>query len=107
MNRDLDRSARSKSSTTLADLLTPSLVANPFAAMRASLRWWWREEFENGVAHGWQSRLRRWPVDSFFSPLLLQGGDAGGRRKRSSSSAHDDAGLARTDPRSDRGRVPL
>src|SRR5829696_7898056 len=67
-----------EASTTLADLLTPSLVANPFAAMRASLRWWWREGFENGVAHGWQSRLRRWPVDSFFPPLLLQGGDAGG-----------------------------
>jgi integrase len=34
------------------------------------------------VAHGGQSWLRRGPVDSFFSALLLLGGDAGGRRKR-------------------------
>src|SRR5215204_3577917 len=40
--------------------------------MRASLRWWSREEFENGVAHGWQSRLRRWPVDSFFPPCCCK-----------------------------------
>jgi hypothetical protein len=33
------------------------------------------DEFEDGVAHGWQSRLRRWPADS-FSALLLRGGDA-------------------------------
>ena len=72
-------------STTLADLLTPLLVANPFSAMRTSLRWWSSDEFEDGVAHGWQSRLRRWPVDSFFPALLLRGGDAGGRRMRSSS----------------------
>ena len=26
--------------TTLADLLTPLLVADPFSAVRASLRWW-------------------------------------------------------------------
>jgi hypothetical protein len=32
------------------------------------------------VAHGGQSWLRRGPVDSFFSALLLLGGDAGGRR---------------------------
>src|SRR5262249_42186926 len=29
----------SRTSTTLADLLTPLLVANPFSAVRASLRW--------------------------------------------------------------------
>ena len=40
-------------STTLADLLTPLLVANPFSAMRTSLRWWSSDEFEDGVAHGW------------------------------------------------------
>ena len=38
-------------STTLAELLTPLLVANPFSAMRASLRWWSSEEFEDGEAH--------------------------------------------------------
>src|SRR5215468_6820125 len=72
-------------STTLADLLPPPFVANPFLAVRASLRWWSSDEFEDGVAHGWQRRLGRWPVDSFFPALLLRGGDAGGRRTRSSS----------------------
>jgi hypothetical protein len=41
------------SSTTLADSLTLLLVANPFSAMRTSLRWWSSDEFEDGVAHGW------------------------------------------------------
>jgi len=54
-------------STTLAELLTLLLVANPFSAMRASLRWWSSEEFEDGEAHGGQSWLRGRPVDSFFS----------------------------------------
>jgi hypothetical protein len=72
-------------STTLADSLTPLLVANPFSAMRTSLRWSLSDEFEDGVAHGWQSRLGRWSVDSFFPALLLKGGDAGGRHMRSSS----------------------
>ena len=34
----VDRWARRAASTTLADLLRPSLVANPFSTMRASLR---------------------------------------------------------------------
>jgi hypothetical protein len=72
-------------STTLAELLTPLLAANPFLTMRASLRWWSSEEFEDGVAHGGQSWLRRGAVDCFFSALLLQADDAGGRRRRSSS----------------------
>src|ERR671913_2646300 len=75
--------------------------------MRASLRRWSSEQFEDGLAHGWQRRLRRWAVDSFFSALLLRAADAGGRRTRSSSSAHDGAGLARIVPRSDRDRVLL
>jgi hypothetical protein len=53
-------------STTLADLLTPPLVAKPFAAVRASLRRWPSEEVEDGLAHGGQGRLRWRPVDSFF-----------------------------------------
>src|ERR1700730_12992724 len=73
------------SSTTLADLRTPLPAANPFSTMRASLRWWSSEDFEDGVTHGGQSWPRRRPVDSFFSALLLRGGDAAGRRKRSSS----------------------
>src|SRR4030088_2843232 len=72
-------------STTLADLLPPLLVANPFSAMRASLRRWSSDEFEDGVAHGWQGRLGRGARGSFFFALQLQGGDAGGRRTRSSS----------------------
>ena len=72
-------------STTLADLLTPRLVANPFSTIRASLRRRSSDEFEDGVAHGWQSRLRWRPADSFFSALLRQGGDAGERHRRSSS----------------------
>ena len=39
------------------------------------------------MAHGGQSRLRRRPVNSFFSALLLLGGDAGGRRKCSACAA--------------------
>src|SRR5262245_50569914 len=94
-------------STTLADLLRPPLVANPFSTMRASLRRESSEEFEDGVAYGGQSWLRRRPVDSFFPALLLRAGDAGGRRKRSSSLAHDDEGLARIVPRSGQDQVLL
>jgi hypothetical protein len=72
-------------STTLADLLMPPLVANPFSTMRASLWRWSSDEFEDGLAYCGQSWLRRRPVDSFFSALLLRADDAGGRRKRSSS----------------------
>src|SRR6266571_1033538 len=103
----LPRKCARRTSTTLADLLTPLLVANPFSAVWASLRRWSRDEFENCVAHGWQGRLRRRSVDSFFSALLLQAGDAGGRRRRSLSLAHDDAGPARIGPRSDRGPALL
>ena len=35
---DKDMRQCKEASTTLADLLTPLLVANPFSAMRASLR---------------------------------------------------------------------
>ena len=68
-------------STTLADLFTPLLAANPFSTMRASLRWCSSEELEDGVTYGGQSWLRRRPVESFFPALLLRAGDAGGRRK--------------------------
>jgi hypothetical protein len=56
--------------TTLADLLTPLLVANPFSAMRTSVRWWSSDEFEDGMAHDWQSRLGRWPVVFFSRPAV-------------------------------------
>ena len=58
-----------RTSTTLADLLTPRLVANPFLAVRALLRWWPSDEFEDGLAYGGQCWLRRRPVDSFFPAL--------------------------------------
>jgi hypothetical protein len=58
-------------STTLADLLTPLLVANPSSAMRAPLLWWLGDKFENGLTHGGQCRLRWRPFDSFFPALLF------------------------------------
>ena len=57
--------------STLADLLTPLLVANPFLAIRATLLWWLGDKFEYGLPHGWQSWLRRWTVDSFFPVSLF------------------------------------
>src|SRR3981189_1272412 len=50
-------------STTLADLLPPLLVANPFSAMRASLRRWRSDEFEDGGGHGGKGRLGGGPGD--------------------------------------------
>src|SRR5262245_6495190 len=94
-------------STTLADLLMPLVVGNPFPAVWATLRRWLSDKFEDSVAHGWQSGLGRWPVDSFFPALLLRGDDAEGKHRRSSSSAHDDGGRARIGPRSDRDQVLL
>jgi len=47
------------------------LAANRFSAMRASLRRWSSEELEDGVAHGGQGWLRRWPVGSFFFRLAV------------------------------------
>jgi len=72
-------------STTLADSFTRRFGADPSSAVRTSLRWQASDELDDGVAHGRQAWLRRWPVDSFFPASLLSGGDAGGRRKRSSS----------------------
>ena len=60
-----------RTSSTLADLLTPLLVANPFLAIRATLLWWLGDKFEYGLPHGWQSWLRRWTVDSFFPVSLF------------------------------------
>src|SRR5262249_18448436 len=58
-------------STPLADLLRPPLVANPFSAVRASLRRGSSDEFENSLAHGGQGWVRRRPVDCFFPALLF------------------------------------
>ena len=57
-------------STTLADLLTPLLDANPFSTVRASFRWQLSDERDDGVADGRQAWLRRRSVDSFF-PISL------------------------------------
>ena len=74
-----------KASTTLADLFTLLLFADLSSAIRASLRSWSNDEFDDGLAYGRQARLRRRPVDSFFSAPLVQVGDAGGTRRRSLS----------------------
>src|SRR5882724_540601 len=72
-------------STTLADLFTLLLCADLSSAMRASPRSWSNDEFDDGLAYGRQARLRRRPVDSFFSAPLVRVGDAGGTRRRSLS----------------------
>ena len=79
------KSCSSCSSTTLADLFTLPLFADLSSAVRASLRSWSNDEFDDGLAYGRQARLRRRPVDSFFSVPLVQVGDAGGTRRRSLS----------------------
>ena len=40
--------------------------------MRATLLWWLGDKFEDGLPHGWQSWLRRWPVDFFFPPCCFE-----------------------------------
>jgi NAD(P)-dependent dehydrogenase (short-subunit alcohol dehydrogenase family) len=72
-----------RTSTTLADLFTQLLFADFSSAVRASLRPWSNDEFDDGVTYGRQARLRRWTVDSFFSAPLVRDGGAGGTRKRS------------------------
>jgi hypothetical protein len=57
-------------STTLADLLTPLFVANPFSAVRTSFRRQSSDERDDGVADGRQAWLRRRSVDSFFPASL-------------------------------------
>src|SRR5439155_22553048 len=69
--------------TTLADLFTPLRFGDLSFAVRASLRPWPNDEFDDGVAYGRQARLRRWTADSFFSAPLVRDGDTGGMRKRS------------------------
>src|ERR1700739_4694254 len=60
-------------STTLADLLTPLLVANRFSAIRASLRRWSSDEFEDGVAYGGEGWVRG-GAGCFFFFFSLGGG---------------------------------
>jgi hypothetical protein len=70
-------------STTLADLFTPLLFADLSSAVGTSLRSWSNDEFDDGVAHGREARLRWWAVDSFFPAPLVRGDGVGGMRKRS------------------------
>lgn len=70
-------------STTLADLFTSLPFADLFSAVWASLIWWSKNELDDGVAHGRQTRLWRWAVDPFFSGPLWRCGGAVKRRKRS------------------------
>jgi hypothetical protein len=50
----------------------PLLSADLSSAVRASLRSWLNDEIDDGLAYGWQTRLRRWTVDSFFPPHLRE-----------------------------------
>lgn len=59
-------------STTLADLLASLFFVDLSSAVRASPRSWSNDEFDDGVAYGWQGRLRRRAVDSFFPPRLCE-----------------------------------
>src|SRR6266550_7625428 len=63
---------RTQASTTLADLFTPLLFADLSSAVRASLRSWSYDEFDDGLAKGRQGRLRRRSVDSFFPARLCE-----------------------------------
>ena len=56
----------------MADLFTLLLFADLSSAVRASLRSWSEDEFDDGVAYGWQARLGRWTIDSFFPPRLCE-----------------------------------
>jgi len=58
-------------STTLADLLTPLFVANPFSAVRASFLRQSSDERDDGAADGRQTGLRRRSIDSFFPASLI------------------------------------
>ena len=60
-----------QTSTTLADLLTPLFVANPFSAVRASFLRQSSDEGDDGVADGRQTGLRRRSIDSFFPASLI------------------------------------
>ena len=52
-------------------LLTLLFGAEPRSTVRTSPRIWLNDEADDSVAHGWQSWLRRWPVDFFFPASLL------------------------------------
>ena len=57
-------------STTLADLFKLHVRADPFSAVRASLRRQSSDERDDGVTDGRQAWLRRRSVESFF-PISL------------------------------------
>jgi hypothetical protein len=57
-------------STTLADLFKLHVRADPFSAVRPSLRRQSSDERDDGVTDGRQAWLRRRSVDSFF-PISL------------------------------------
>jgi hypothetical protein len=57
--------------TTLADLFKLHVCADPFSAVRASLRRQSSDERDDGVADGRQAWLRRRSVDSFFPASLF------------------------------------
>ena len=83
--RSGDQVKHMSANTTLADLFAPLFFTDSSFAIWASLSWRSKNEFDDGLAYGRQARLRRRPVDSFFSAPLVRVGDAGGTRRRSLS----------------------
>src|SRR5262249_35841695 len=77
---DQRRFMSTRSNPTLAELLMPLPAANPFSAMRASLRWYSSEELEDGVTYGGQRWLRRGGRCFFFFAAVLC--ERAGRRMR-------------------------
>src|SRR6266568_3963311 len=59
------------SSTTLADLFTPHLRADPPLTVWAALRRRSSDDLDDGVTHGGQAWLRRRSVNSFFPASLF------------------------------------
>jgi hypothetical protein len=58
------------------NLIVPLVFKDLFLAVWTPLRWWSKDEIDDGVTYGGHGWLRRRPVDSFFPPrVCVHGGD--------------------------------
>ena len=90
----------------LQNVFSPLFFKDLLSAIWALLRRRPKDEIDDGVTYGGHSRLRRRPVDSFFSAPRLRGDDVAGRRRQSLSSGRGDEDLAMIALRSDQVQVP-